>query len=489
MNHLRFKFLVGMVVLFILTSALIAIINYIHLKEQTKEENALILNRIEQTIIDSIETYEKAIQLLDTNTATTMQKNTEKIIALYKENPNFDEWDFQKLFHELGMHIYIINEENVITHSSYQKDIGLDFRQCCQKLASILDERRKSGEFYHDAMDIEQQTGDVKKFSYMATPDKKYIIELSYNLNDNKVFNAFNFFHTIEELKSLYPYIHDINVLNFGGLALGTPISERRLTDKEREAFEKTLKSKKTEEITGDWKGKQATFRYIYYDSIFNEDQTQNKIVEIIYDKKLWSANLDEYRKMFVIQILIIISFILVLSFAVARPMYLAYHDRLTGLANRSAYEDLLSSVKAKNGMKTAFLMIDLDYFKEVNDELGHQEGDIVLKQVAEIIRSAIPKNALAYRYGGDEFVVILNSITIEETEKVACNIIAKINDFVEQNEDVKNLGVSASIGISFCPDNGNNKNLLYEKADVALYEAKKKGKGQYAIFQNNQSS
>jgi len=488
MNNLRFKVLVGIVFLSILTSALIAIINYIHLKDQTKEENVLILNRIEQTMKDSIETFEKAIQLLDANTAITMQKNTEKVISIYEKNPNFDEWDFQKLYQELGMHIYIIDEENVITHSSFQKDVGLDFRQCCQKLASLLDERREAGQFYHDAMDIEQQTGDVKKYSYMATPDKKYIIELSYNLNDNEVFNAFNFFHTIEELKSLYPYIHDINVLNIGGLALGTPISERRLTDQEREAFEKTLKSKQTKEIKGDWNGKPATYRYIYYNSIFNEDKAQNKVIEIIYDKKLWSANLDEYRKMFIIQIFIIISFILVLSFAVARPMYLAYHDRLTGLANRSAYEDLLSTVKAKNGMKTAFLMIDLDYFKEVNDELGHQEGDTLLKQVADIIRSAIPKNALAFRYGGDEFVVILNSTTTEETEKVARNIIAKINEFVEQNKDVKKLGVSASIGISFSPDDGNNKNSLYAKADVALYEAKKKGKGQYAIFQNNQS-
>lgn len=194
MINLRFKIIVIIVVLSILSSSLIAVINYIHLRDQTIEENELEFTRIEKTMKDSIETYEKAIQLLDKNTAVAMEENTGKIIRMYNENPDFDEWDFQELYKQLGMHIYIINEENVITHGSFPDDIGLDFNDCCQKLASLLDKRRESGQFYHDAMDIEQKTGNVKKYSYMATPDKKYIIELSYNLNENAVYNAFNFF-------------------------------------------------------------------------------------------------------------------------------------------------------------------------------------------------------------------------------------------------------------------------------------------------------
>jgi len=486
MINLRFKIIVIIVVLSILSSSLIAVINYIHLRDQTIEENELEFTRIEKTMKDSIETYEKAIQLLDKNTAVAMEENTGKIIRMYNENPDFDEWDFQELYKQLGMHIYIINEENVITHGSFPDDIGLDFNDCCQKLASLLDKRRESGQFYHDAMDIEQKTGNVKKYSYMATPDKKYIIELSYNLNENAVYNAFNFFYTIDELKKIYPYIYDVNILNIGGLALGKSLNERSLTKKERESFEATLTSKETNELKGDWLGKTATFRYIYYDSIFDEDFAQNKVIEIIYDDRLWSANLVQYRKMFIVQLFIIFSFVFVISFVIARPMYLAYHDRLTGLANRSAFDELKSAVKAKKGKKTAFFMIDLDYFKVVNDDLGHQAGDTLLKQVANIIRSVIPKNGAVYRYGGDEFVVILNSTTDEEAEEVARNIIKEINDFIEQYKDVNKTGVSASIGISFYPDDGDTKQMLYKKADMALYAAKKKGKGQYAIFQKD---
>lgn len=482
MNNFRFKIIIAIAFLSIFISAIIAIVNYIQLREQTIKENVLVFHRIEETIKGSIKTFEKAVQLLDNNTAVKMEEHTNFLLEKYKKNPNFDEWDFEDLYKQLGMHIYIINNENIITHSSFSKDVGLNFNNCCKKLALFLDERRKTGKFYHDDLDIEQQSGELKKYSYKATPDKKYLIELSYSLKQDEVFNAFNFFHTIDELKALYPYIYEIHIINIGGLTFGISSSERKLTKKEREAFETTLATKQTTEIQDDWKGKPATFRYIYYDSEFEGD-TQNKVIEIIYDEKLWSANLTQYKEMFIIQLLIIISFVLVLSFMIARPMYLAYHDRLTGLANRSSFEELNSSIKTKKGTKAAFLMIDLDYFKNVNDLLGHHAGDELLKEVAAIIRSLLPKNGMAFRYGGDEFIVILESTTSKEAEKLARNIIEKINEFVEQHTEIYEIGVSASIGISYYPDDGDDKRLLYKKADAALYNAKKNGKGQYAVF------
>lgn len=481
--NLKVKFIISIFILAILSLSILAIANYLKVKEQTEKENKLTLNRIEDTVKHSIEIIEKANELLDDDSAIKMEENTKRLMRKYSVNPNFDDWDFQNLHELLGMHIYIINEENVVTHSSFKDDIGLDFAKCCKKLSATLNERRESGEFYHDAMDIEQQTGELKKYSYMATPDKKYIIELSYSLNQNDIFNAFNFFHTINEVKELYPYIHDINVLNSGGLTFGIPVSERKLTDKERKAFETTLATKQTTEIKNQWKGTPATFRYIYYDSEFNRDLIQNKVIEIIYDEELWSANLEQHRNMFFIQMLIIISFVLLISFVIARPMYLAYHDRLTGLANRSAFDDLLSAKHRNRGMKAAFFMIDLDHFKKVNDLLGHHLGDSLLKEVAEVIRETLPKNGVAYRYGGDEFVVVLNSTTTEEAEELAQEIITKINDLVNRNPEIERLGISASIGISFSPDDGEDKYLLYKKADVALYMAKEKGKGQYSVF------
>lgn len=488
MNNLRGKIIVGIVVFSILSSAFIAIINYIKLRDQTIEENRLIFHRIEGTIKNSIETFEKAMGLLDYNTASEMHNYSLRLIEKYKKNPNFDEWDFEELYKEIGMHIYIIDQDNVITHSSFPEDIGLDFDECCKKLAYLLDYRRDSGEFFHEAMDIEQKTGELKKYSYMATPDKKYLIELGYSLNENIVFDTFNFFQTIDELKKLYPYIYDIHILNIGGLTFGKSASDRKLTMEQRKAFEAALASKETKEIEGEWKGKPATYRYVYYDSAYDEDFAENKVIEIIYDKNVWSENLGQYKKMFLIQLFIILSFVLVLSFAIARPMYLAYHDRLTGLSNRSAFDELLSTVKAKNGKKTAFFMIDLDHFKEVNDIRGHHKGDALLKQVAHIIHRTISRKGVAYRYGGDEFVVVVNSTTPEEAKELAQSIIEKINEFVRKNEDIYNLGVSASIGISFYPDDGDDKNLLCKKADAALYMAKKKGRGQYSIFQSEQS-
>lgn len=481
--NLRVKLIVSIVILAIMSCTFLAIVSFFQLKKQTETENEFVFKRIEDTIKDSLKSYEKAILLLDDNSAEKMKEYTKMLIEKYNENPNFDEWDFQGLNQALGMHIYIINTENVITHSSFEQDIGLDFTKCCKKLTTLLNERRATGEFYHDALDIEQQTGEIKKYSYMATPDKKYVIELSYSLNENNIFKSFNFFNHIQELKELYPFIYDIHILNIGGLTLGKSTNERRLTKKEKEAFDRTFSSKQPTEINYYWNGTPATFRYMFYESEFNRDFAQNKVIEIIYDEKLWNANLHQIKKMFVIQLIIIFSFVLVLSFVIARPMYLAYHDRLTGLANRSAFDEFITAIKTKKGKKTAFFMIDLDHFKEVNDVLGHQSGDVLLKKVAQIIRTLIPKNGEAYRYGGDEFIVVLNSTTTEEAKELAQKIITEINQLVKQNTDIDNLGVSASIGISFYPDDGDNKYLLYKKADVALYTAKEKGKGQYSIF------
>src|SRR5690606_18512536 len=122
------------------------------------------------------QTIEKAYYLFGKEISSQMEASSRYLIGLYQRNPSFDEWNFTALKNMLGFDIYIINEQNVITHSSYPEDIGLDFNVCCPKLSQTITERRNSGEFFADGIDIEQTSGNIKKYSYMATPDKKYTI-------------------------------------------------------------------------------------------------------------------------------------------------------------------------------------------------------------------------------------------------------------------------------------------------------------------------
>lgn len=179
-SQFRIKLTIMMIAFAIMISFMIAIIDHMRLKEQVLDNNQFQVQQIEEHVEEALRNIEKAYLLFGENIAEKMESNSQYLNSLYATQPSFDEWDFQELKELLGLDIYIINDQNVITHSSFEEDIGLDFNVCCQKLAFILDQRRGEGSFYDDGIDIEQQTGYLKKYSYMATEDKKYMIQLGH---------------------------------------------------------------------------------------------------------------------------------------------------------------------------------------------------------------------------------------------------------------------------------------------------------------------
>lgn len=228
----RLKLAIILIVCAITIAFAIATFDYLRHKQSIVEHHDLEMKQIEEIVVDSIVTMEKAYFLFDKQTVAKMAANSEKLIDLYKENPNFNEWDFHSLREELQQDIYIINDQNVITHSSLASDIGLDFSKCCQSLSEILDARRSSVQIFVDRMDMEQDTGLIKMYSYMATPDHKYIIQLGYNVQDDDIFEQFNFLTVTDQLTNKYPSINEINVLNFGGLVLGKSVKEMTVSKK-----------------------------------------------------------------------------------------------------------------------------------------------------------------------------------------------------------------------------------------------------------------
>ncbi len=163
----------------------------------------------------------------------------------------------------------------------------------------------------------------------------------------------------------------------------------------------------------------------------------------------------------------------------------LAYYDPLTGLPNRALLRDRIESAIARsnrNGTKTAILFIDLDYFKTVNDTLGHEAGDRILVQVANRLRSVFREIDTVARFGGDEFVAVISDIRdIKDIISVAEKVLRLFDTpFDADGEDVY---LSASIGIALYPDNGKNPSTLIKNADIAMYKAKEEGKNSFAFF------
>jgi len=160
--------------------------------------------------------------------------------------------------------------------------------------------------------------------------------------------------------------------------------------------------------------------------------------------------------------------------------------DPLTGLFNRRYLENILPTLIAaaqRRGEKMAFLMIDMDYFKKVNDSYGHEAGDIVLKTLSNILKYSIRKSDIAIRYGGEEFLIILQNIkSIDDAVKVAEKIRENVqNSIIDIGEN--SIKKTVSIGISIFPDHCMKGWECIKYADIALYEAKRTGRNKVVLF------
>lgn len=167
---------------------------------------------------------------------------------------------------------------------------------------------------------------------------------------------------------------------------------------------------------------------------------------------------------------------------------YMATHDLLTNLPNRFLFNDRLNQAVAKSkrsGHRFALLFLDLDGFKEVNDRFGHQKGDGILQQVAQRLKGCLRGSDTLARLGGDEFSLILEDIQdTPSTAAVPQKLLAALVEpfYLDENK----ITITASIGVSLYPDDGDSTELLLKKADAAMYRAKELGGDTYVYFEQD---
>lgn len=164
---------------------------------------------------------------------------------------------------------------------------------------------------------------------------------------------------------------------------------------------------------------------------------------------------------------------------------FLATHDVLTGLPNRSMFREILQQnidFAYRYKQQFAVLFVDLDGFKIVNDTFGHETGDLVLIECATRLRQALRASDFIARLGGDEFVILVRNVTnVKNLTTLVNKVLATIREPLELNG--KTYSLSASIGVSIYPQDGHDKQSLTKAADLAMYAAKEKGNNNFQFF------
>ena len=202
------------------------------------------------------------------------------------------------------------------------------------------------------------------------------------------------------------------------------------------------------------------------------KDKIINEIGKVRVSSQSIKKELDEYRKT-----------TQSLSSTLEQSEAKALVDSLTNVLNRNAYNMKISQVIrefAKLGEPFCLLVVDIDHFKKFNDQYGHKAGDRVLRAVSEAVQEGLRASDLVFRYGGEEFVVILDGIKLDNAVKLAEKIRKGVEKeyFVDKDQKMK---VTVSIGIA-CVQEGDTELTLFERADKALYNAKRKGRNQVGV-------
>lgn len=169
-----------------------------------------------------------------------------------------------------------------------------------------------------------------------------------------------------------------------------------------------------------------------------------------------------------------------------ARLEHLAHYDALTQLPNRLLLFSRMAhslDMAQREGKKLAFLMLDLDHFKDINDSLGHLAGDELLQQVAQRLTARLRNVDTICRLGGDEFTVLMEEIEQpEDAARVASEIIASLSEPWKLSSGAE-VRIGVSVGISLFPDHGNTAEELLRQADTSMYQAKAQGRGCFRFF------
>ncbi len=174
---------------------------------------------------------------------------------------------------------------------------------------------------------------------------------------------------------------------------------------------------------------------------------------------------------------------------AVGRSQRRVFNDPLTGVHNRGFFDRQFSvemERSRRSGQPLGLLFADLDHFKGINDEYGHEVGDMVLRSVASLLVAQLRRIDYVFRYGGEEFAILLPGTDLDEAVRTARRLCSAVQASELRLEGGANLHVSLSIGVAVFPEHAEDERVLMRRADLAMYQAKQEGRNCVRLWGSN---
>lgn len=309
---------------------IIMLFNYTNARSDFKEDNRETEQLVEENILNAVQSSDVAYSIIENSLAEKMEKYTNTLMDLYKKNPNIDTWDLNRLKKQFdGYEIFVLNKDLVITHSSRKADLGLDFKEF--GITDLLNSRMESGKFETDRLEVSEATKQANKFSYMATPDKKYLIELGATSEQfDGQLKDLDLAKMTENLAVSHPYVGDI--LLYTVQDNGVPEHSVNKQDKAGKALkisakfakigEQAMKSDKIIEKVMTIKGNAYKYRFI---PVLKKDTDganlykQSRLLVIQYDEGYFHALLAKKNIMSIIIVLVSVMIAVILSVVIGR--------------------------------------------------------------------------------------------------------------------------------------------------------------------------
>lgn len=486
------------------------------------------------SLTDHIIMTEKSYELVGDQFQKYLMEVSEVYKAEYEHVKNIDKIDYAKLKSLYGdlIDLYVIDSRGIIIRSTYPPALGLDFNKISSDFVKTLNNIRLGNKTIISKITEDLTNGHLRKWSYIPTSDHKYILEIGINSAElEKYVKHIDYQKLVDDFKAVNPLLADIRIYSSGynELSMATPITDPKIKQIVQNVIQTQLPY--TEYDDND----KLKREFFFINSLTTVLLDTEKVIDITYDYSEYTSYLNSsVRYMVIFFALYVIFILLIISWVtrgiittpleeLSKRMWLfskdrkynklkikkkdeighlveAYNhlvdelhsaseskkyykekstrDHLTGLYNRHYIMDRFHKFCAKYSEQErpfAFVIWDIDHFKDINDTYGHSVGDEVLQRISGVLSQMVGDEGVVARYGGEEFVAIVhldNSDVIKITETIRILVEQKL-------QTTQKVSVTISAGIAFYDElipHEDYKNLI-DIADKRLYVAKNSGR------------